>query len=134
MKNESLINEWLNVAESDLELSRKGKLSKKVRYEVLCFLAQQSAEKSLKAILIYYDKPFPKTHSIGHLIMLLKEEGLSIPVAVMKAESLTDYAVRSRYPEMDETEKKEYSEAVKLATKVFEWAKSVIRKNPRKLF
>ncbi len=72
--------------------------------------------------------------SIGHLIMLLKEEGLSFPVAVMKAESLTDYAVRSSYPEMDETEKKEYSEAVKLATKVFEWAKSVIRKNPRKLF
>ncbi|CAN5593456.1 hypothetical protein BH11BAC1_BH11BAC1_27080 [soil metagenome] len=56
MKNESLINEWLSVAESDLELSRNGKLSKKVKYEVLCFLAQQSAEKSLKAILIYIRK------------------------------------------------------------------------------
>ena len=66
--------------------------------------------------------------------MLLKEEGLSIPGAVVKAESLTDYAVRSRYPEMDETDIKEYSEAVKLASKVFDWAKSIIRKNPRKLF
>ncbi len=134
MKNESLIKEWLSLAESDLELSRKGKLSKKIRYEVLCYPAQQSAEKSLKAILIYLEKPFPKTHSISHLIMLIKSEGLSIPKQVISAEALTDYAVRSRYPEPEETDKKEYTEAVKSATVVYKWAKSITGKNPEKLF
>ncbi len=38
MKNESLINEWLSVAESDLELSRRGKLSKKLDMKYCVFL------------------------------------------------------------------------------------------------
>ena len=72
MKNRDLVKEWMELADSDFELASKGKVSKKVRYETLCFHAQQTAEKAIKAVLVHYNKPFPRTHSIEHLLKILK--------------------------------------------------------------
>ena len=55
MKNKDIISEWLKRA-------RAKKTSDEILYEDLCFDAQQAVEKSLKALLVRLDKPFPKTH------------------------------------------------------------------------
>jgi len=138
MKKERLIKEWLSHAISDFELARKGRFSKKVRYDTLCFHAQQTAEKSIKMLLVFYDKPFPKTHNIEHLLKLLKEEKIVIPKTIEKSKILSDYAVETRYPDdfdaKDEIDKKEYKQAVALAAKVLEWAKQITNKRSDKLF
>ena len=80
MKNEDIISEWLKRARSNLERARAEKTSDEILYEDLCFDAQQAVEKSLKALLVRLDKPFPKTHSIGMLLKLIEETGVEIPM------------------------------------------------------
>ena len=92
MKNKDIISEWLKRARSNLERSRAEKISDEILYEDLCFDAQQAVEKSLKALLVRLDKPFPKTHSIGMLLKLIEETGVEIPDDINRSKILTGYA------------------------------------------
>jgi HEPN domain-containing protein len=58
---------WLRRAKSSLVLSKTPK-GNDIFYEDLCFDAQQSAEKSLKALIIHQGLKPPKTHSFRVLI------------------------------------------------------------------
>lgn len=58
------------------------------------FHAQQAAEKSIKAVLIYKSISFPKTHSIRMLLDILPSD-LDIPETVSDSAALTDYAVQA---------------------------------------
>ncbi len=128
MKNKDIISEWLKRARSNLERSRAEKISDEILYEDLCFDAQQAVEKSLKALLVRLDKPFPKTHSIGMLLKLIEETGVEIPDDINRSKILTDYAVNTRYPGMYEpVSEEEYKEALKIAVRVFEWAGKIIK-------
>ena len=128
MKNKDIISEWLKRARSNLERARAEKISDEILYEDLCFDAQQAVEKSLKALLVRLDKPFPKTHSIGMLLKLVEETGVEIPDDINRSKILTDYAVDTRYPGMYEpVSEEEYKEALKLALVVFEWAGKIIK-------
>ncbi len=116
MKNKDIISEWLKRARSNLERARAEKISDEILYEDLCFDAQQAVEKSLKALLVRLDKPFPKTHSIGMLLKFIEETGVEIPDDINRSKILTDYAVDTRYPGMYEpVSEGEYKEALKLA-------------------
>ena len=128
MKNKDIISEWLKRARSNLERARAEKISDEILYEDLCFDAQQAVEKSLKALLVRLDKPFPKTHSIGMLLKLIEETGVEIPDDINRSKILTDYAVDTRYPGMYEpVSAEEYKEALNLAARVFEWAGKIIK-------
>ena len=128
MKNKDIISEWLKRARSNLERARAEKISDEILYEDLCFDAQQAVEKSLKALLVRLDKPFPKTHSIGMLLKLIEETGIEIPDDINRSKILTDYAVDTRYPGMYEpVSEEEYKEALNLALGVFEWAGKIIK-------
>ena len=127
MKNKEIVSDWIKRARSNLERARTGKYSEEILYEDICFDAQQSAEKSLKALLVKLDKPFPKTHSIGSLLKLIEETGIEIPDDVKQSKILTDYAVDARYPGVYEpVSEDEYKEALKLAEDVFEWTIKMI--------
>ena len=127
MKNKEIVLDWLKRARSNLERVRIGKCSEEILYEDVCFDAQQSAEKSLKSLLVKLDKPFPKTHSIGVLLKLIEETGIEIPDDVKQSKMLTDYAVDARYPGVYEpVSEDEYKEALKLAEDVFEWTIEMI--------
>ena len=127
--------DWLSYAEADLELAVKGKVSKKVKYELLCFHAQQTVEKSMKAVLIFLNIQFPKTHELDFLLELMLTNKIDVPKIVFEAVTLSRYAVISRYPgDEDEIERKEYIQCIKLATVVFKWAKSITAKKSNKLF
>ena len=128
MKNKEIILNWLKRARSNLERAKMGKVSQGILYEDLCFDAQQAVEKSLKAILIKLNQPFPKTHSIGILLKLIEEAGVEIPENINQAKQLTAYAVDARYPgDYEPVKKEEYKEALKIAEDVFKWLDNIIK-------
>ena len=59
-----------------------------------CFELQQCVEKSIKAILIFHNIKFPKSHVIAELFYLLESNSLIVPDNIRKAAELTQYAVK----------------------------------------
>lgn len=53
MKEIKKAKEWLDRARSNLSVAKLGKADISIFYEDLCFEAQQSVEKALKALCIY---------------------------------------------------------------------------------
>ena len=124
-KNE--YRKWLKRAESNLLLAKSGHI-KGVVYEDLCFEAQQSAEKALKALLVYFGDRFPKVHSLFILLERLQKytDILDDIKVVLK---LSAYAVQTRYPgEYYPVQRKEYQRAVNFAQKILTWVKKLIKK------
>ncbi|QAA76351.1 MAG: DNA-binding protein [Candidatus Bipolaricaulis sibiricus] len=120
--------EWLRRAKSSLLKAQKGSDIPGICLEDLCYDAQQAAEKALKALLIYLNKPFPYVHDLAVLIARLEEAGLKVPDRIKLAAGLTDYAVEARYPgAFEPVTQDEYKEAVELAEEVLRWAKTVVR-------
>lgn len=66
-------------------------------YNELCFHAQQTVEKCIKAILIEQGVEFPRVHNIAYLFGLLPPD-IELPPEAMEAMGLTTYAVTTRYP------------------------------------
>jgi HEPN domain-containing protein len=89
-------NDWLSFAKSDLEIAKIDKTGS-ISYESLCFHTQQTVEKALKALLIFDNTEFPRTHNVRFLLDLLKPRHI-IPDIVDESAVLTEYAVSSRYP------------------------------------
>jgi HEPN domain-containing protein len=119
---------WLLRAKGNLNLAEKGGRLKGVLLEDLCFNAQQAAEKALKAVCLAQGMDIPKTHSLIHLMDILESRGIEIPKNVRDADILTQYAVQSRYPSLiEEINKSEYKEALKLAAKVVFWAETITK-------
>ena len=132
MDSESLVpgsaEDWFRYAKSDLELARIEK-PEGVLLENLCFHAQQAAEKTLKAVLIFLEIDFPRTHNIRTLLDLLPE-GVDVPQEVEESAILTDYAVESRYPMNSEpVDDEEYRQVIGLAETVVSWAEKLIYEN-----
>ena len=120
-------NDWISFAKSDLALAKVDKTNS-ISFESLCFHTQQAVEKALKALLIFDNIEFPRTHNIRILLDLLKSRHI-IPDVVDESAVLTDYAVSSRYPgESEPIEEEEYKYAVKIAELVLDWANSIVNK------
>lgn len=121
---------WLQRAKSNLARAKQGRQSEDILFEDLCFDAQQAAEKALKALLLYLNLDYPRTHSIGHLLSLIERRGkIPIPQEVREAVTLTDYAVTTRYPgDWDPVDEEEYQEAVRLAEATYNWVLEEIEK------
>ena len=82
--------EWLRYARSDLVIAQVTP-TPGMMLEGLCFHAQQTVEKALKALLLTYEIEIPRTHSIRRLLDLLPPD-LRVPETVQDAARLTDYA------------------------------------------
>jgi HEPN domain-containing protein len=106
--------EWIERAKSSLELAQ-AKIIQYIYYEDLCYQSQQTAEKSLKGLLIYYGIEPEFTHNIEVLLNEIKKF-TEIPDNIKEAALLTNYAVQTRYPgEYDEITKEEYEASIKIA-------------------
>lgn len=116
---------WIEHAKGDLSLARIC-LPPGVPYELLCFHAQQAAEKAIKAVLIHHGIDFPYTHNIQRLVELLPTELLT-EKAFLRAALLTPFAVMARYPgETEPVSREDYTEAVALASAVVHVAEKII--------
>jgi HEPN domain-containing protein len=93
---------WLQFAADDLDTARVllGAMPSRVRQSL--FHAQQAAEKSLKAFLIWHERSFPLTHDLAVLLRLCVSIDSGIAPGVEPALDLTQFAARFRYPGEDE--------------------------------
>ncbi|MFA4702175.1 HEPN domain-containing protein [Pyrococcus kukulkanii] len=86
---------WLRQAERDLEDAKfvfNGK-----RYNLACFLAQQAAEKALKAYLYHMGEEFVFGHSVSDLCKRAMEYDKEFR-EICKAGVLDKYYIPTRYP------------------------------------
>ncbi|MFW6163351.1 MAG: HEPN domain-containing protein [Planctomycetota bacterium] len=119
--------EWLNRARSNLAAARLTKDSEDVYPEDVCFEAQQTVEKAIKAVLLWKQLDVPKVHDIAHLLTLMAGCGIDIPARIAPAAGLTDYAVVARYPDHGPGLSNEDSEAaIDCAEAVLRWAEQMI--------
>src|SRR4030042_571331 len=112
--------EWLNRARSDLLLARSHEEG--IYLEDLCFHAQQAAEKAIKALLIRRGVEFPYVHDIAELLTLLEGSVERLPESIKRCETLTRFAVFTRYPGVaPPVSQEEYEEALSLAEEAVRW-------------
>jgi HEPN domain-containing protein len=97
---DELVKGWLDKAEKDFESAKQLLSQENVITENVCFHSQQAVEKFLKAYLVFLGVAFPKTHEIGELITLCETYDDEIEKLKIDADSLTDYAVEIRYPDV----------------------------------
>jgi HEPN domain-containing protein len=118
---------WIDRAKSSLEIAGT-RISNLVYYEDLCYQVQQSVEKAVKGLLIYYNVEPQFTHNIG---LLLEELRAYIDISAIKETvKLTKYAVQTRYPgEYEDITKEDYESAVKIAKNCLDWVEKKIKEN-----
>lgn len=90
---------WVAYADSDLKAARQ--LCNAGFYNQTCFLAQQAAEKALKAGLIAAQIDFPFVHNLDLLKQLLPEDWQTRQ-DVLDLSQLTSWTTAARYPTLDE--------------------------------
>jgi HEPN domain-containing protein len=118
--------DWLARAKASLALA-KGRQLDGVLLEDLCYQAQQSAEKALKALYVHRGVAFPFVHNLDHLLLGLESMGIEIPEEVDQAVILTRYAVETRYPgPFEDMTEEDYQEAMRLAENVLAWVESLV--------
>ena len=125
--------DWIKRAKSNLALAQKTLKDEyevfggEIFFEELCYELQQCAEKSIKSIFIKHNLEFPKTHNIDQLIKLLKLNSINFPDNLLDVSFMTQYAVRTRYPDdIRKITEEEYLEALEITQKVYDWAKNFI--------
>jgi HEPN domain-containing protein len=94
----AVVGEWVQKAEDDLKVAAQTlKLGAECPAEPVCFHAQQTVEKYLKALLLWRGIEFPRTHDIEVLAALLPvSDRADLPQEEQAV--LTDYATVTRYP------------------------------------
>jgi HEPN domain-containing protein len=109
MSLNDLIQEWLHIAESDIQTAQFLMDMRPRPLEIICFHCQQSVEKNLKAFLVCHDIEPEKTHNLLSLINFCNTLDQSFESIRLQASKLDAYAVRTRYPyenKIDEIELK----------------------------
>ncbi len=100
-------------------------------FDTVCFLAQQSVEKTLKGFLVLHNIDFEKTHDLAHLIDLASKLDSSLLDYKDECHKLTPYWIETRYPLSIPFEKtKEEAEwAVELAGRILEFIERIKNTN-----
>jgi len=108
---------WVKRAEEDYLMARSALRRRKPFTYSACFHAQQCAEKYLKAILVSKGMAFAKVHDLLLLSGQCEKAGVLVAIEAKQLSTLSDYAVRVRYPGDDPTPD-EAREAVEIAKAV----------------
>ena len=121
--------EWLRYARADLILA-KTPPPDGVLLELLCYHAQQAAEKALKAVILHLTREEAAyTHNLRRLMRDVRDAGApeSPPLTAEAAALLTQYALLSRYPaDLGEVDEAEWQQAVADARAVVAWAERTV--------
>ena len=120
-----LTAQWVRKAEGDYAVAKKLARGSAPHHDAVCFHAQQSAEKYLKALLEELSRPIPRTHVLEDLIALLLPHHASLGPLRRGARFLTRFAVPIRYPGKNAT-KRQASAALRVAEKIRKAARSLL--------
>ncbi len=89
---------WLRKAENDLLNIENNLHAKNIPWDTICFHAQQAAEKSLKAFLVFHGWRPLYTHDLVALLASCVQIKPSMKVSQQDCQKLSYYAVAARYP------------------------------------
>lgn len=127
MKRET--KEWINIAEEDLQSAEH--LLEASLFRMVCYHAQQTVEKILKAILTEHEIEFSRTHNILDLRNAAKVIGQEAPLTDEEAIFLNSI-YRVRYPATlgllpaGEPTKEDAERALHIAREMREWLRKVL--------
>jgi HEPN domain-containing protein len=126
MRKES--NEWVKIAREDFQSAEC--LFDKSLYRMVCYHAQQTVEKILKAILTEYEAEFARTHNILDLGNAVEKIGHKTPLIDEDAIFLNSI-YRTRYPSdigllpSGEPTKEDAGKALNIAREIVNWFKAI---------
>ena len=128
MNVESNLAEWIRLAEMDMATARHMFYTYHPKpLEIVCFHAQQAAEKMLKCFLISQGIETPKTHDMQTLCELCADIENSFEKIYEAAVLLTPYAVIPRYPAELGLIEQDAEKAIGHADEVVNFVKEFIR-------
>ncbi len=111
------LQEWLEVADLDLQAARRMLADSPAAYGYLIpFAFQQAVEKYGKGVLLTQSLAFPKTHDLPALLDKLAPTLVFTTAELDDADQLADYAVSTRYPPNTRVTVAEMHEAARIAT------------------
>jgi HEPN domain-containing protein len=94
----SEVSRWVEKAESDFRNAEYVMTMRKdCPFDTVCYHCQQCMEKYLKAVLIFEEVEFPRTHDLVvlfNLSLILKSLGINI----QDLQPLNRYSIEARYP------------------------------------
>ena len=115
---------WLEYAQTDLRAAQTLLNSGEFFTRQICFLAQQTAEKAIKAILVFEEVNFPKSHDLDRLRDMIPN-GWKFKKIFPDLAELTIWAVESRYPgDTPDVVEYEALQTLHLAESVFDAVKA----------
>jgi HEPN domain-containing protein len=101
-------------------------------HDVVCFHAQQAAEKYLKALLEELGDEVPRTHNLIALLKVLVPHHNSLRAFRRGLDFLTRFAVDTRYPG-DNASKRQATSSLHWATRVRHSCRAILGINPTRL-
>jgi len=122
-----LVQQWVEKAEEDLTTAEHTlTLGEKCPLSMVCFHAQQCAEKYLKALLTLHGVPFPKTHDSLELLRLAPET-VGLALSLREISVINRYAIETRYPgDWEPITRVEAEEAVAIAHRIRQTIRSCL--------
>jgi len=123
---------WIRDAENTLRVAEMN--CQWEAHNVACFLAEQSAQKSLKAVLYLDGARFIRTHSISELVKEVARKRPEFQNLREDAGTLDQYYLTTRYPDAvaepaipsEIFNRKQAEEALRIARAIFEISKRLI--------
>jgi HEPN domain-containing protein len=118
--------DWLRFAREDLEAAEKLSADADSVPRHACFLAQQAAEKALKAALIVSGVHFPRTHDLDALRNLLPDDW-SVKGEQRDLAELSGWATEARYPaDLPDATPEDAKQAVSQARALYESVQAAV--------
>ncbi len=128
---DDIINSWMEKGDRDLVVAERELKIPEPLTDIICFHAQQSAEKYMKAYLIFLDIEFQKTHDVEDLVAVASKKDSSVLKFKDIGAELSAFAVEARYPEFEEPSLEDTKNAVGIAKKFKKHIKDKILKRGR---
>ena len=125
-------HEWLGQAKAELEVAKHlYEVFRPMPMEIICFHAQQAAEKAVKAVILYQaaDSKMEKKHDISVLLDRIDKDRAPFDAALYEyADELFPYSVITRYPSQlqDNIDEPRVKRALSYAGMVWKWANGAI--------
>lgn len=112
---------WLKIAKDDLTAAKA--LMELELFSTVAYLCQQAAEKSLKAYLVFKQRPVTKTHDLTQLLELCMAFERDFGELLYFAQELNPFATRFRYPsEFEVPSRSDAEHAIGTAQKIMRFA------------
>ncbi|MDR3130513.1 MAG: HEPN domain-containing protein [Treponema sp.] len=125
MVDKEFILPWISKADNDILSARYlAETMRPAPREIVCFHCQQSAEKYLKAFLVYNDQEPPKTHDLIELARLCGNYDGDFLQLNPRCEFLTPFAAQTRYPGVIDPSNEDMARALIFAQDIIDFVKS----------